>query len=75
VLRLWTDQGKTVITTGLSIVEGHILRLTDSQWRSPIDPIPDWMNVDIDLGRDVAIETLVIEPGQLRCKGTINVIP
>lgn len=75
VLMLWTEQGKTVITTGLSIVEGHLLRLIDSQWRSPIDPIPNWMNVDIDLGRDVAIETLVIEVGQLRCKGRINVIP
>ena len=75
VLTLQTEQGETVIATGLSVVDGHILRLTDSQWRSPVDPIPDWMNVDIDLGQDVAIEGLVIEPERLRCQGTINVIP
>ena len=64
-----------MITTGLSMVNGHILRLTDSQWRSPVDPIPAWMNFDIDLGQDVHIDDLRIEPGQLLCQGRLNVIP
>jgi hypothetical protein len=65
----------SVISTGLSVINGHLLRLNDSAWRSPLDPIPAWMNLDIDLGQDVYIEHLRLEAGQLHCQGRINVIP
>jgi hypothetical protein len=69
-----------VIRTGLQLVNGHELQLTHPQWLPHLQakrglPLTDLHGFLIDLGSEVDIQTLTLEPGQLFCQGKINVIP
>jgi hypothetical protein len=69
-----------VIRTGLEQVSGHELQLTHPQWLPHLQakrglPLTDLHGFQIDLGSEVDIQTLTLEPGQLFCQGKINVIP
>ncbi|MBD1999843.1 DUF2993 domain-containing protein [Leptolyngbya sp. FACHB-541] len=69
-----------VIRTGLEQVSEHELQLTHPQWLPHLQakrglPLNDLHGFLIDLGSEVDIETLTLEPGQIFCQGKINVIP
>jgi hypothetical protein len=69
-----------VIRTGLQLVSGHELQLTHPQWLPHLQakrglPLTDLHGFEINLGSEVDIQTLTLQPGQLFCRGKINVIP
>lgn len=68
------------IRTGLSLENGSMLRLDSPEWLPHANakrglPLDDLHGYALDLGTDVNLEGLVLEPGQLVCRGCINVIP
>lgn len=68
------------IRTGLRIADGHTLQLDRPQWLPHAQakrglPLSDLDGYAVDLGADVDIQTVAIEPEQLVCRGRINVIP
>lgn len=68
------------IRTGLKVADGHQLQLDQPQWLPhaqakrglPLRELDGWT---IDLGDDVQIEELAIDPEKITCQGRINVIP
>jgi hypothetical protein len=69
-----------VIRSGLGLASGHELRLENPQWLPNAQakrglPLSDLDGFQIDLGADVDIAELRLEPGQLICRGQVNVIP
>ncbi len=61
---------------GLAIADGHILHLDPLVISSEIDlPGSDIDRYKIDLGRDVNITELQLNPGVLTCRGQIQVNP
>jgi hypothetical protein len=80
--QLVTASGKTpvVIRTGLSLANPSTLQLDHPLWLPRPQakrgfPLDDLDGYQIDLGTDVALQELILEPGQLICQGRINVIP
>lgn len=68
------------IRTGLKVTDGHQLQLDQPQWLPhaqakrglPLNDLDSWT---IDLGDDVQIKELAIDPEKIACQGRINVIP
>jgi hypothetical protein len=68
------------IRTGLLLVNGNCLQLDHPVWLPHPTakrglPLDDLHGFQIDLGSDVALEELAIEPERLVCRGSINVVP
>lgn len=68
------------IRTGLELENSHTLRLKNPQWLTHLKakrglPLGDLDNFMIDLGPEVDLEVLTLEPGEIRCCGKITVIP
>ena len=68
------------IRTGLRLVNHHELQLHQPQWLPHAQakrglPLTDLDGCPIDLGEDVNLQHFAIEPGQITCRGQINVIP
>ncbi len=69
-----------VIRTGLRLSMGNQLHLDRPQWLPHAKarqglPLRDLDGFAFDLGSDVSIQKLALEPGQLFCQGQITVIP
>jgi hypothetical protein len=69
-----------IIRTGLQLVSGRELQLIHPQWLPHLQAkrglfLTDLHGFPIDLGSEVDIQTLTLEPAQLFCQGKINVIP
>jgi len=63
-----------VICTGLQLVSSHELQLEHPQ----IQIGGDWRNLEsftLDLGLEVDLQVLTLNPGQIVCHGRINVVP
>ncbi|MDZ8029264.1 MAG: DUF2993 domain-containing protein [Nostoc sp. SerVER01] len=64
------------ISLGLQLVNGQELQLTDIQIKDDRgDLLEDNHGYNFDLGSDVDIQELTVIPGQLVCRGRINVNP
>ena len=68
------------IRTGLERVSGHELQLNHPQWLPHSQakrglPLTDLHGFRIDLGSEVDLQEFTLEPGQIFCRGKINVIP
>ncbi|HEY9692369.1 MAG TPA: DUF2993 domain-containing protein [Oculatellaceae cyanobacterium] len=64
------------IRTGIQLASNHVLRLAPLQIDTPIESASRSLDsFELDLGSEVNIEELKIMPGQLVCRGAINVIP
>ncbi|MBW4691194.1 MAG: DUF2993 domain-containing protein [Lyngbya sp. HA4199-MV5] len=69
-----------VIRTGLRLSDGNKLHLDRPHWLPHAKarqgmPLRDLDGFAFDLGADVSLQTLSLEPGQLRCQGQIMVTP
>ena len=65
-----------VICIGLQLASNHELELKHPQIQTQQEFILDNSDsVNVDLGSEVSIEELSLTPGQLICRGRINVIP
>ena len=65
-----------VIRTGLQLASNHEVQLKHPQIQTQHEFLLDNRDsVNVDLGSEVAIEELRLTPGQLICRGRINVIP
>lgn len=65
-----------VIRTGIDLASCREIQLTQPQIQTQTG-LP-WVEVEsfkLDLGREVAIEELFLDAGQLICRGRINVVP
>jgi hypothetical protein len=65
-----------VICTGLNLASSHELKLENLQIQTELGlPLENLDSFKLDLGPEVAIEELTLTPGQLVCRGHINVLP
>jgi hypothetical protein len=69
-----------IIRTGVKLANPNTLALDDPQWLTRLQanrglPLKDLQDFEIDLGSDVHLHELSLEPEQIRCRGRINVIP
>lgn len=70
------DPMPIVICTGFQLVNGHELQLDKPEIQMPLgSPLKVLNECRLDLGPEVAIEELTLIPGQLICRGRINVMP
>lgn len=68
------------IRTGLQLANGKTLQLAHPEWLPHANakrglPLDDLHGFTVDLGTDVDLQELRVEPGRLVCQGCINVIP
>ena len=69
-----------IIRTGLRLSDGNQLHLDRPHWLPHAKarqgmPLRDLDGFAFDLGSDVSLQTLSLEPGQIRCRGQIMVTP
>lgn len=69
-----------IIRTGLRLSKGNQLHLDRPHWLPHAKarqgmPLRDLDGFAFDLGSDVSLQTLSVEPGQIRCQGQIMVTP
>ena len=73
-----------VLSANLSIVSGHILRISSARWLSRLSEMSDLTEgtaiqalegFEWDLGKDTQISQLVLHPDRLLCVGQIQVRP
>lgn len=65
-----------IIRTGLQLASSHELQLNHSQIETQHGfLLKNRDNFKLDLGSEVALDELKLAPGQLICRGRINVIP
>ncbi|XGW00433.1 MAG: DUF2993 domain-containing protein [Leptolyngbya sp. BL-A-14] len=69
-----------VVRTGLSLSNGNKLHLDRPHWLPHAKarqgmPLRDLDGFTFDLGSEVSLQTLSLEPGQIRCQGQIMVTP
>lgn len=65
-----------LIRTGFRLASSHELQLDNPEIQIPLgSPLTSLNRCQIDLGPEVAIEELTLIPGQLICRGRINVMP
>ncbi len=71
-----TNITPVVIRTGIQLVTPHELRLNSLQIQmQPMLPPINLDSFQTDLGSEVDIQELTLTPGQLICRGRLNVIP
>lgn len=73
-----------VLSANLSIVSGHILRISSARWLSRLSDMSDLDKGTVvealegfewDLGKDAQISQLILHPDRLLCAGQIQVRP
>lgn len=69
-----------VVRTGLHLSNGNQLHLDRPHWLPHAKarqgmPLRDLDGFTFDLGSDVSLQTLSLEPGQIRCQGQLMVTP
>jgi len=65
-----------LLRSGLQLASCHELQLTQPQLQTSHDLIlKELENFKLDLGPEVNIQELTLTPGQMLCRGSINVIP
>lgn len=79
-----TGERPVILGVELSVVSGHILQLSSARWLSHLDelsqrdkgtPVDALEEFHWDLGRDVQLSLLKLQPSQLLCSGEIMVNP
>lgn len=65
-----------LLRSGLQLASCHELQLTQPQLQTSQDLLlKELENFKLDLGPEVNIQELTLTPGQMLCRGSINVIP
>lgn len=69
-----------LLRTGITLAAGSRIQLDQPQLIQHLQaveglPLPQLQNFEVDLGTEVDLQELRIEPGRLICRGKINIVP
>lgn len=69
-----------LLRTGITLASGSQIRLDQPELIEHLHstqgvPLPELQNFEIDLGAEVSLQELRVEPDQMICRGRINIVP